>query len=428
MSNGPRLLTPTSLAVLLVAGTVVTITSVERYRDPVGDKYVFVMKPGAADFLQTFAGARALVRGENPYRNALPGMADPWGRVLTTEGTSYNIPYPPSQLFFYLPLAWLVDDPRAAGRILFWVNLALLLGLALLVRWLLVRATAPPPDERWASWLLVPLLYFILTANVGPSLGLERGQSDIIGAVLCWGGVALFLKKHRFLPALLITSATLMKGYALFLGLGLGLLTLRRRGWPAFLAGVLVAVAILLLPVVEYVDEGIRGARWRAAEFDAPYWNNHGFKNLSYSVSPALAEPGRLALTAITLLVTAGCWARARGAREDPSAAALWLSLFAVCALTTLVGYSATSFVYNQVLILPGAFVLLLGRAPLAEDGRLAPGAERALSRLAVLTAFLLFKYRLGSETFSVAAVGLVLLVLMTGAAVLHRQRSLAPR
>jgi hypothetical protein len=425
MTGGPRLLTPTGLAVLFVAGAVVTVTSVERYRDPVGDKYLFLMKPGAADFLQTFAGARALARGENPYQNTLPGMADPWGRgSMIDEGTFYKVAYPPSQLLFYVPLAWLVDDPRAAGRILFWVNLALLLGLALITRWLLVRAADPEPGERWASWLLVPLLYFILTVNVGTTLGLERGQSDVIGAVLCWGGVALFLKRHRFLPALLITSAILMKGYALLLGLGLGLLALRRREWRPFLAGALVAVAILLLPVVQYVDEGLRGARWQAAEFTARYWNNHGFKNLFYSVSPGLAEPGRLATTALALLVSAACWTRARGAGEDPSAAARWISLFSTCALTTLVGYSAASHVYNQVLLLPGAFVLLLGGATRAGERDLSPAADRTLRALAVVTAFLLFKYRLGSETFPAAAVGLVLLVLLSGAAFLRRPRS----
>jgi hypothetical protein len=424
MARGPRLLTPTSLTVLFVAGAVVTVTSVERYRDPVGDKYLFLMKPGAADFLQTFAGARALARGENPYQNTLPGMADPWGRGSVIEGTFFKVAYPPSQLLFYVPLAWLVDDPRAAGRILFWVNVALLLGLALITRWLLVRATDPEPGERWGSWLLIPLLYFIFTVNVGTSLGLERGQSDVIGAMLCWAGVALFLKKHRFLPSLLITCAILMKGYALLLGLGLGLLALRRREWRPYLAGALVAVAILLLPVAQYVDEGMRGARWQAADFSAPYWNNHGFKNLVYSVSPGLAEPGRLAMTALALLVSAACWVRARRAGEDPSAAALWLSLFSACALTTLVGYSAASHVYNQVLLLPGAFVLLLGSGPLAEQCHLSAAAERALRALAVVTAFLLFKYRLGSEAFPAAAVGLVLLILMSATAALRRQPS----
>jgi hypothetical protein len=426
MRGGFRLLTPTSLAVLAVAGTVVTVTGVERYRDPVGDKYLFLMKPGGADFLQTFAGARALARGENPYQNALPGTDDPWRRGAWIDaGTFYKVAYPPSQLLFYVPLARLVDDPRAAGRILFWANLALLMGLAVLTRWLLVRATDPEPDERRCSWLLVPLLYFVLTANVGTSLGLERGQSDIIGAALCWGGVALFLKGRRLLPALLITSAVLMKGYALVLGLGLALLSLRRREWLPFLAGALAAVAILLLPVAQYVDEGIRGARWQAAEFTARYWNNHGFKNLFHSLSPALAEPGRVSMTALALLASAACWLRARRPQEAPEAA-LWVSLFATCALTAPIGYSAASHVYNQVLLLPGAFILLLGGRLLAEKRPLSPAVERALRGAAVLAAFLLFKYRLGSERFPVAAVGLVLLVLMSGLAALRREGSLA--
>jgi len=423
------MLTPTSLAVLLAAGTVVTVTSVERYRDPVGDKYLFLMKPGAADFLQTFAGARALVRGENPYHNALPETADPWGRGIVIEGTFYKVAYPPSQLLFYVPLAWLVDDPRTAGRILFWANLGFLLGLALLTRWLLVEATAPAPDERRLSWFLVPLLYFILTANVGTAFGLERGQSDIIAAVLCWGGVAFFLKEHRFLPALLITSAILMKGYALVLGLGVGLLSLRGREWLRFLAGAMLAAAVLLLPVAQYVDEGIRGLRWRSTEFDAPYWNNHGFQNLFHGFSPGLAEPGQVLMTAISLLASAGCWLRARRAfGQDGPAAALWLSLFATCALAALVGYSAASYVYNQVLLLPGAFVLLVGGRALAEECALSPAADRVLRVLAVVTAFLLFKYRLGSESFPVAGVGLVLLILTSGAAALHRRRAPAPR
>jgi hypothetical protein len=360
------------------------------------------MKPGGADFFQTFAGARALARGENPYQNTLPGMADPWGRALSIEGEPFKVAYPPSQLLFYVPLAKLQDDPRQAGRILFWSNLVLLLGLSLLTRWLLLEATVTDVLERRFSWLLVPLLYFILTANVGTCLGLERGQSDIMGAMLCWGAVALFLKGGRFLPAFLVACAILMKGYALLLGLGLGLLGLPRRGWRPMLAGAAVAAAVLLLPVIGYLDEGLRAARWLSQEFAWPYWNNHGFKNLAYQIAPDGAEPGRIVMTAIALLVTVGCWRLARNARrrDEERSATLWVLLFAMSSLATLVGYGAASFVYNQVLILPGAFVLLLRSDAFAEECRLPPAARRGLPVLLVLTTFLLFTFRLGSVTF----------------------------
>ena len=40
-----------------------------RFADPVGDKLVFYMRPGAADFISTYQGARMLLAGLDPYRD-----------------------------------------------------------------------------------------------------------------------------------------------------------------------------------------------------------------------------------------------------------------------------------------------------------------------------------------------------------------------
>jgi hypothetical protein len=414
-------LTKPALLILLLLSLVVVTTLTEQYRDPIGEKYLPLLAPGSADFSMTFSGARALVRGEDPYHNRLPELRDPWGRGIELGGKFYNVLYPPSQLLFYVPLAKLIDDPRLAGRLFFRLNLLLLLGLAVVTWWLLAGVRAEAPRERQLSIALVPLLFVLLSCNVGSLLGLERGQSDIVGAALCWGAVALHLRGWRFVPAFFTASVFLMKGYSLVLGLGLALLA-ERRDVKRLLGGGLLAVALLLLPVLEYVDEGMTGTRWSASRFTGRYWYNHGFKNLFNQISPSAAEPGRIALTALCLLAALLFWWNAR--RGPKPQATLWTSLFAAAALLAPIGYAAGSFIYNQILILPGVLLFLLRGRDFAEACALPEPGWRLLAGSQAVVALTLFTFKLGSETLPVAAIGYVVLILAWLAGLLWRTRT----
>src|SRR5215472_15294508 len=114
---------PRALLPLFTVVVVIVMTSAERFVDPVGEKYERPMAPGAADFTLTFLGSHALALGLDPYHNDAPELADPWKRPIVIDGRRYNVAYPPSHLLLYWPLAKLTEDPRLAGRIVFWLNL-----------------------------------------------------------------------------------------------------------------------------------------------------------------------------------------------------------------------------------------------------------------------------------------------------------------
>jgi hypothetical protein len=414
------LLSRTGLLVLALVGVVVTATNVERYRDPVGEKYVPLLRPGAADFTAMFAGARALALGIDPYHNERSDLADPWKRHFEIDGRAFNLAYPPAQLLLYLPLAELTADSRQAGRILFWINLLILFALSLLTWRLVLWASTPSKEERHLSALLVPVLFFVLAANVASSLGLERGQ-DFLNALLCWGALALFLKGHRFLPGFLLVSAVLIKGYALVLALGLILLGSPRGGWKGLLGGSLAAAALWIAPAWRYLPDGLEGALWRtripvsSTMLHGSGWLTYGFETFFFLIFPDWANPLRIAMCLVCLLVTAACFFRALRAFQgsEHEALVLWLCLFATCALTTLIGYSRTSFIYTFVLILPGVMVfLLLGEAYARGWGLRGQGLFGAAQ---LLLAFLLFRFKIEDWSFPFAAAGLFALVSTIG-------------
>lgn len=413
-------------AVLLLTTVtcVVLWTNISRFRDPVGDKYVFVMAPGGADFFYPFAGARAILMGVNPYLHEVSELIDPWiedrAAHLFVEGRLYRNFYPPSHFVPYLPLAWFVPDWREASRAFFLFNMALIAVLTICTSWLALHIGGPRNMNQPWVWLLVPLFGFILMCNVSTEFALERGQSDILVATLCWGGLVLFLRGWRFTPAFLVGCAVLMKMYATVFALGLGLFALERREWGLTLAGWGAAALILLAPVAGYIGDALPAVRTRANM----YWNvwyNHGFKQVFESLAPGTGDTGKWSLCAFTIVIALGCWWAAKRARDAGSLeqVAFWLTLFGVTSHALFIGASNASMPYNLVMILPGVLLLLWFGVRFAAEYRSSSPPAHMLGVMLLVAGVLLFLFRGWSRTISLTGIGLVLLLVAIGFLVL---------
>ena len=406
-------------AIMLIVGLVVW-TGVERFIDPVGEKYLKILAPGNADFFFPFGGARALLLGANPYVNDLPGMDDPWHRAFgIVEGKAYRGLYPPTHFVLYVPLALITDDWRVAGRILFVVNLAAIGLMAVISWWLLIQITTPRTAGYRMNAILIPLLFVILSTNVATSMGLERGDGgDILGAALCWSAVVLFLKGWRSLPMFLAVPAVLLKGYPVFWGLGLGLLGLTRRTWMPVVAGTLAGVLVFLAPVARYLPEALLLIRNYTGITGNVFWWNHSFWNLFGHIDPQLAEPGRWIMTVYCVALSVISWLRARRALRAGSLpdAALWLCLFTVSSIEIMLGSARTSIVYDLIFIMPGLVMLLILPEPFLRSCGLGEDVGWSIGTLFLLSAFLLFKFAwFDSAGFPTPGLGMLLFLVTIG-------------
>lgn len=412
-------LTRWALAILLVATCIVTWTNIDRFQDPVGEKHVSVIYPGASDFFLVYTGTRALVMGVNPYLNDVEEFKDPWDLgYFKVKGVQLKSQYSPTHQLIYVPLALLTDDWREAGRLLFTINLVALFGLSVVTWWLLAYTLGLAGAERQSSMLLIPFFFYLLTANVGTSLGLERGDGgDILGATAVWGGIALFLRGQRFLPMFLFVTATLLKGYGALFLVGMALFCCRRQAWKPALAGGLTAIVLLFVPVMRYVPGWMLWMEWRMNLIAMHRWENQSFRYFFELLWPGMAQSAYLAIMALCLAASAAAWLKTRRALTagDSTMTALWLCLFATTSLTTMLAYSQVSVIYNLVFMLPGLFIFFLTGARFVRACRLPDTAFPLLGALQLAIALLVFTFHLGSETLSVAAPGLMLLVLTIG-------------
>jgi hypothetical protein len=399
-------------AMLAVAACVLWV-DLSRFEDPVGERYVSVMAPGAADFAMSYLGARALTMGLDPYRNDLAELKDPWGREETFDGVKSGPFYPPTQLALLVPLA-LVEkaDRREAARQFFRASLVALAALVA-VAFLLVRRALAPGGPR-ASGLLF-FLALALSLNVSTVFGLERGQTDLVTALLCWGAVLAACRGWPFWAMFAAVGAASIKGYGGLLAIGLGLLFINRRQVLKAAGGSVAALLVLVAPVARYLPGAVRNVRHRAGVFD-DNWYNHSFRNLGDHLSPSLAAPAQIGLGLVALAAAVLCWLRARRAlREDEQTKAVWLALFAAASLGTLVGFTASSYSYNLILVLPGALVLGLSQAGLARQAALARWSTALLGSGIVAVLIALFLPRLPWTKFPLASVGLAGFLVVAG-------------
>jgi len=402
-----------ALALAVVAVTVIG-TDLARFRNPLGERYVQPEPPGQIDFSYAYLGARALLARVNPYHNDKDEFTSPIFKPIVIDGVPYKQIYPPGQLLLYVPLAfWKGDDWKSAGRVWFTVNLVALGILGVLTWALLQRVVAAPFSPIWVLGFAT-----CLALSGGVELGLERGQSEIFTAALCWGAVVCALRGRVATAAFLSIWAASIKGYPGLFTAGLLLLMLRRLTWRRTLASTAAAVVLFIVPGIPFARDAIRSARFRSAMF-WPHWYNHGFMNAVHTVAPAWDARGRVLLSLFALLVTAAAWVQARRAMALGATAscALWLVVFATASLGAVIGYSALSVSYNLILILPGVLVLVAGQARVLEDLALPGWVQHALGAWLLGSTFLLFVHRLGgqgptasSKGFPAAAFGLIAL------------------
>jgi hypothetical protein len=414
-------------AVMCVVAVVVLWTDLRRLQDPVGEKYMTYLQPGAADFVPFFFGACALVSGVNPYRNDVEAWRDPWSREAIVNGTRSAQVYLPTHLLLYTPLVLVAGGnpleggrPRVAGRYWFDLNLLFLALLAVVTWGILARAEGEARAITTRSFSLLVFLLFALALNAGTTLGLERGQSENLTALLCWSAVLLVLRERPGPAMFLAVAAALLKGYgALFAG-GLGLLLLDRRRATRAIGGAAAALGLLLLPVAAYLPDALAMARMRVLALDPAWrfvgsWQNHSFRNLALQLAPAWVTAGENGLRLLAAVATVLSWLNARRAlRRDTAApeSAFWLSLFAVCALGTMIGFPSVSYSYNTIQVLPGALVVAMGQDQFVRVLGLGRRTE-ALARILLLVAsglLCLYTFALRSN-FPADALGLVLLL-----------------
>jgi len=420
---GPTFLRQRRVLLLMALLGLVVCTDLVRYMDPIGEKHFPLLEPGAADFSVIFDGTRVFLDGHNPYYYRDAGSLDPWRRGDIIGGRWFRVSYQPSHFLIYIPVALITTDNREAGRLMFTISVALYFLIAVMTWRLVLRVAQPAGETRSLALLLLPVLAVIILANVGTALSLARCQSDVINSTMCWAAVLLFLRGQRFWPMFLVTTAISMKGYPAILGTGLFLLGLRRGGWRAEIGGVLSAMVLWLGPVLPYLHDGAIAALSHAMGFFTDYWFNQSFANVFYHLAPGLTDFGVKAVSAFNLCVSAGCWWHAQRAlrRGDAPATTVWLCMFATAALTTMIGASRLSFIYNQILILPGVLLLFVVGDSFWRHCGFAERTMRWLFACEALMGFLVLKYVWPPLQFPLAGVGNLVLVLLIATGVVGR-------
>lgn len=419
-----------SRAVIAAAAVVVTLAlwgDLSRFADPVGDKLVFYMRPGAADFIAPYQGARMLVAGLDPYRDESEALRDPWHRELVVDGHRTSQFYPPTHLLMLAPLALVYgEDFRAAGRAWLLVHLMALVGLALVTARLAGRAAALPAATATSARPLVVLFCLVaLVLHGGVLLGLERGQADAVVALLGWGAIALCLDDKLGRAAFLATAAMLVKAYPLLLPLGIVAAARDRRQLGRALGGVALALVLLLVPVARFVPGWLATVRARLGAFHAA-WYNISFRSLIEQTTPAVAKPLALAAVGLVLVAALGAWLAARRAQDasDASERALWLSLFAGSALAAPLSAPAVTYSYALVNVLPAALVVALAQETLVR--RLNLGRRGRIEVPATILAMLTLFYALrvpGSEEFPLVPLGTLALASLTAMSAARSRR-----
>jgi hypothetical protein len=354
------------LALFVAAGTVL-LSNANRFLPPSGEKFTTVYGQGASDLIPSFNAAAALLAGQNPYHYNLQRFPDPYA---ATRGEAQHITYlyPPTHMLIYVPIVWLAGGNFAiAARVQFFLSMIVLTLLALAALDLLQAIVPIGLDLRCA--LLVAFV-FVLGLNAGNQLGLERGQSDLITAALCWWAVVAFRRGWFVVAAFFAVAGVLLKGYGLVLAAGLLLLGLSRVAWRRTLLGALLAVLVLLAPVARYLPDAVAAYKVRASMYWQG-WHNQSVFNLVYLVRPSIAGTARFVFVGTACAITIIAWLRLRRAAErnaeSTAELALCLTLFSTAALLSVVGFSRNSMAYNAVLPLPGALLIALSQAQLAQ-------------------------------------------------------------
>jgi hypothetical protein len=339
----------------------------------------------------------------------------------TIDGQLFRQLYPPTHLLTYVPLALIFDDDLvAAGRVFFILSLGCLVVLGVVMSLLLQRIRNEP---------VVPTFGFLavtyLMLHPGIQLGLERGQSDILIGAMAWLAILLFAWR-RFASALfLVIWAAAIKAYPALLALGLAAIAMQFRVWRRAALGAAAALAILVLPVADYLPSGLIASLHRASMF-SPFWLNHGFKSaVWHTFSEEGSDRGSLVLSVIALVITVFSGLRVRQLRGVRNQSATFaLVMFSTAALVTVIGSSHLSVSYNLALVVPGVVVVAATQDRIVEMFGIGPVGRHLLGAAVTFCGFAVTIVRLGG--FPIAALGdLTLLAIAGGLAVVMTPRRL---
>jgi hypothetical protein len=360
------------LAIAIAAGTVL-FSDANRFLPPVHEKYTDVAGTGGADLIPSFNAACALLDGVNPYRSDPVKYPDPFGY---SRGADQQITYlyTPTHALVYVPFAILSGrNFDVAARMQFFFSLILMAVLGAAIADLIHAITPLGPELRVAIALVG---MFVLGLNPGNQLGLERGQSDLLTAALCWSAAALFCRGNLAIAAFLALGGALLKGYglALFGGLVLlGLLSSERAHKRAVIAGSIGGFLILLLPVARYLPDAVVALSIRTGMF-WPGWVNQSLFSLGYFLLPSAAGFMRYAVVIWSAVVAVLAFLRLRsvwlpraGVARQHRQSALHVTLFTTAALTLILACSSNSIAYDAVLVLPGALIIAAAQGVLSQ-------------------------------------------------------------
>ncbi len=388
-----------------------------RLEAPQGERYVNYMRFWPSDFRAGLEATRALLAGLDPYREALPGAVA--SDRFVVDGVTYRYCYPPTHLLLYVPIALVTRSDDTAAHLWFYLVVIMLLALAA-IAWRLADAMTPTPPMAIAVALVV------IAIHPGTLLALERVQSDTVIALLCWAAVALVVRGRVAAAAFVAVAAALVKPYALLFALGVVALGADRQRWKRTALAVVAALALLFAPVARYFGDSLRAVRPRAELF-WPSWQNWSLTDVAYAIHPRFADAGRVLLCALAAVAALACWLALRRAlaTDDRAARALWLTLFALCALEAMIGWSKTAYLYAMVLVEPALVVVALAQPYVHDRLALSPRARAAAGVWLTLlvTTFWIVRPWWRPTTIPLAGFAALLLVASAGALAVVEER-----
>lgn len=393
----------------VVAVVVPLLVSLDRFRRPSVERFVFPAMGGSADLWLPYLGARAILEHLDPY-GPLPDYL--------REPSNWPSTYPPTMLALYVPLVWATgSDIELACQVMYWINIAAL-GALSFITWQLSLRLVPPGQRTDSSFLLILIA---LSLNVPTLFAVDRGQSEIISATLCWGAVLLFVQGKHGWAAVAVTLSGAIKGYAVPMGVGLVLATLATRGRKQFvhaLVGGAVTTLAVTVPVARYLRHGFESMAQRTDFAFAAAWYNHSFTNTFFQFSPSLADAGRRWTLVLACVTAVGAWLRLfmavrKGATNDVT---LRVVVFAGSALAVAIGFPAFAGPYNYVLVLPALILASTRYEDLCAALKLRAAVAIPLGLvLVVALAFALRLRLLDSYPTTLAGIALVALVACLG-------------
>jgi Glycosyltransferase family 87 len=308
-------------------------------------------------------------------------------------------------------LVWATgSNIELACQVFYWINMVALVALSLIVWRLSLRLIVPKARSN-SSFLLILIA---LSLNGPAMFAVDRSQSEIVSAALCWGAVLLFLRGQHGWSMTAVTFAAAIKGYAVPVGVGLLLAT---RGRKQLLRGIAAATAVSLavtVPVFQYLKHGFTAMLFRTEFSFVAIWFNHGFKNTFYEFEPKLGDPGRRWMLVLTFVIMLGAlWrlmvATRKGTREEVTARVI---VFAGTALALMIGLPVYSGPYNYLLVLPALILASTRYADFVELLKLHTPVAAVLGVvLAVALTLALMMRWLGHDLVTTPGIALVLFV-----------------